>query len=220
MKNMTPLADFRDAEAIDEPFPHLLVPQCLDAGLGSELLEWFEQAPWESRRIEGSYETPDIPVERVELPPRLEVLRTPAFTDRLRREMTRWTGLPFESRLDIRAQKRGPGHRIGARRDFGPVRQTHRLLFQLNSGWSFANGGLLMLFDAPEAPEDSAARVYLPRHLSAVAIEVSPRSYHAVSEIHRSVRYTLAYSFYCVDGHRAVAPPLRPVALTRRTRAR
>ena len=203
MEDVTGLFDFRDAEAIDEPFPHLVVPRCLDATLGARLLAWLERAPWEFRSIEGFYETQDVDLTRVELPPELEVLRSSELCDHLRHELTRWTGLELEPRLDICGQKLVPGYRIGIHSDFGPVRQTHRLLIQINSGWSLDNGGLLMLFDSAEPAEDSpGCRYYLPRHLSAVAFEISPRSHHAVSEILASTRYTLAYSFYCIDGYR------------------
>jgi hypothetical protein len=197
------LVDFRGAEALDVPFPHLVMPRCLDGQLGSDLLAWFQCAPWEFRSIEGFYETHDIDMRTVELPAELEVLRSPELTLLLREHMERWTGLAFEPRLDIHAQKLRPGYRIGIHSDFGPVRQTHRLLFQVNSGWGLGNGGLLMLFDSEQPEEDSpSSRYYLPRHLSAVAFEISPRSHHAVSEILASDRYTLAYSFYCVDGYR------------------
>lgn len=203
MTDVSELVDFSGAKAVEVPFPHWVVRRCLDPAFGAEVLAWFQRATWEFRRIEGFYETQDIDLCRVELPPALEVLRSPELLAHLHAQLETWTGLPFEARFDLCAQKLVPGYRIGIHSDFGPVQQTHRLLLQLNTGWSLDNGGLLMLLDSEEPDERSTAnRYYLPRHLSALAFEISPRSHHAVSEILASTRYTLAYSFYCVDGYR------------------
>ena len=85
--------------------------------------------------------------------------------------------------------------------DVSPLRFTHRLIVQLNRGWTHENGGLLCLFDG----ESSAKRrrhqkVIMPVHRSAFAFEISDRSFHAVTRVVSGERYTLSYTFYPPSG--------------------
>ena len=72
--------------------------------------------------------------------------------------------------------------------------ETHRLLIQLNHGWLEENGGFLMIFSSDNAHD--IFDVILPEHTSMFAFEISPKSYHAVSQIYAGLRYTLIFNFY------------------------
>ena len=97
-------------------------------------------------------------------------------------------------RVDLTAHKLLPGQKIRIHNDFIPDAETHRVLIQLNSGWKDENGGILMLFNSDNASD--IHRAFRPLHNSCVAFAISPQSFHAVSTIHASERYTLVYSFY------------------------
>jgi hypothetical protein len=49
-----------------------------------------------------------------------------------------------------------------------------------------------MLFSSGD-PAD-VHRVLRPQHLSAIAFEISPASFHAVSQMHGGARFTVIYS--------------------------
>ena len=95
--------------------------------------------------------------------------------------------------VDVNAHRLTPGQVIRVHNDYIAGAETHRLLIQLNAGWATAQGGLLMLFEEEDVA--SVRNVILPVHGSGFAFEISPRSFHAVSEIRNGERYTLVYTF-------------------------
>ena len=90
------------------------------------------------------------------------------------------------------------GQTIRIHNDYVEGHETHRLLIQLNDGWTDENGGMLMLFGS--ASHRDLKRVVRPLHGSALSFEISPDSYHAVSTIHGGERFTLVYSFKAQEG--------------------
>jgi hypothetical protein len=68
-----------------------------------------------------------------------------------------------------------------------------RVTIQLNRTWDISNGGCLILFSDRDVRQ--FGKVYLPLHNSAVLFQTTEKSYHAVSEVHHQVRYTLVYLF-------------------------
>jgi len=116
------------------------------------------------------------------------------FVDRLRSLLS--THLLAKSKLeliDITVHRLIPGQTIRIHNDYLNGEETHRLLIQLNSGWDLAKGGMLMLFGGP-SPEDLTA-IFEPTHRSAFGFEISNRSFHAVSTVRDSDRFTLVYTF-------------------------
>lgn len=184
----------RNSKAVIQPFKFFLAPQAFTAELSTLFLEWLElKAPWQL--VEASfYEQYEISMSDVALP---EVLRD-AFSAANIADLKNLIATAFEVRLDepfdATVHKLVPGQRIRIHNDYIPGRETHRVLIQLNRGWSDENGGALMFFNSPD-PAD-VARVFRPVHNSCVAFEISPLSLHAVSTIHSGHRYTLVFSFY------------------------
>ena len=72
--------------------------------------------------------------------------------------------------------------------------ESHRLLIQLNRWWSENNGGFLILFNSYNATDIHS--IILPEHRSMFAFEISPNSFHAVSETKSGLRFTLIYNFF------------------------
>ncbi|QHN05363.1 2OG-Fe(II) oxygenase [Granulicella sp. WH15] len=100
----------------------------------------------------------------------------------------------MKPQIDITAHKLNRTQKIRIHNDARPDGETHRFLIQLNRGWSDENGGMLMLFRGPEV--ETLEDVILPTSRSAFGFEISPASYHAVSQVHQGDRYTLVFSFY------------------------
>lgn len=191
------IPDFTGTESSDRPFPHANIPALLSAGEANDILVWFtSDAPWRLR-VESFYEQYEFSLLDAALPARVADLTSAGFVDAMRAFLVRSVGAPQVLDLvDISAHKLVPGQTIKVHNDFIGREETHRVLIQLNDGWSVDNGGLLMLFET-ERPE-SVAAAFLPGHRSAFAFEISPRSYHAVSTIRAGERYTLVYTFKAV----------------------
>ena len=151
------------------------------------------EAPW-TLRVEHFYEQYEFSLLCVELPFRIRCLTHPSFIQALRSYLQESIGAPEKLELaDVNAHKLVPGQTIRVHNDFIGGEETHRVLVQLNEGWSLDKGGLLMLFGS-DRPEDVSAAI-MPAHASGFAFEISPRSFHAVSTIKSGERFTLVYTF-------------------------
>ncbi len=96
--------------------------------------------------------------------------------------------------MDVTVHKLVKSQRIRIHNDYIPGQETHRLLIQLNRGWTDEQGGMLMLFGSPR-PED-VRRIVSPIHGTSLGFAISSDSHHAVSAVYSGERHTLVYSFY------------------------
>ncbi len=185
---------FDDSKLNITPFPHLKIPVFLNEEGAQLALNWLHaKAPWRLR-IEHFYEQEEFSLLEVSLADEVKFLVMPAFIDPIREAIRSNFGLAdLPTVVDVNAHRLTSGQTIRVHNDFIEGEETHRLLVQLNDGWTTENGGLLMLFDGP-APEELHS-IIMPRHRSAFAFEISHRSFHAVSQIKAGERFTLVYSF-------------------------
>lgn len=191
---MTAMADMRRV-----PFPHATCAGALSGSCADDLLRWMRfEAPWRLK-VASFYEQWELPIDDASLPGGLEYLLKHEFVDALRDRMV--TPL-IDARLDlveVTAHRLVEGQTIRIHNDYLEGQETHRLLIQLNNGWTDENGGMLMLFGS--ASNQDLKRVVRPLHGSAFSFEISPTSYHAVSTIHGGERFTLVYSFKTREGY-------------------
>lgn len=181
------------AEARSEPFPHAVSASFLEPALAAQALEWLEsEAPWKLR-IEDFYEQHELELSKDTLPPHLHGLIAPEALRAYVEAMVAPIAAGSVRLVEATAHKLSGGQTIRIHNDYIGGEETHRLLVQLNRGWEDENGGFLMLFSSANA--DDLARIIRPVHGSAVAFEISPASYHAVSPTVRGERYTLVFSF-------------------------
>jgi hypothetical protein len=175
------------------PFAHATHVAPLPAELCEAALSWMENtAPWRLR-IASFYEQWELHLNPDGLPQALQPLLARDTVEALQRLMLKpFAGGPLKL-TEVTAHKLLPGQTIRVHNDHRPRGETHRLLIQLNRGWDDEHGGLLLLFGSAAA--DDVRRILRPIHRSAMAFEISPRSFHAVSTIQRGERYTLVYSF-------------------------
>jgi Rps23 Pro-64 3,4-dihydroxylase Tpa1-like proline 4-hydroxylase len=175
------------------PFPHVVSSQALPSRLAAATLDWFETAaPW-VLRIESFYEQYELNLHQAELPAHLATLVSNTFIKELESRLLAPLTPDALILVEANAHKLLPGQTIRIHNDFIGGDETHRVLVQINRNWSDENGGMLMLFSS--ALVDDLARVIRPLHGSGVGFEISPASFHAVSTVHASERYTLVYSF-------------------------
>ena len=175
-----------------KPFPHAVFDDCLDPHMAEEILDWFSRdAPW--NHVETDF------YEQYEFScydatgDRAAWLTGRTLLDGLKEILERLFGSKLSDDVSVVAHKLVSGHRIGLHNDFIPGRETHRFVVQLNHGLDDNAGGFLMLFGSKD-PQD-VKRVLRPTNLSGFAFEISDHSYHAVSTVHSSIRYSVVYSF-------------------------
>jgi len=157
-------------------------------------LDWFEKdAPW-SLRIAEFYEQHEFTFSSEVLPTHLRELFSATALVSLREHVAKLFEVQLAERIDITAHRLTKGQRIRIHNDYIPGRESHRLLIQLNRGWSDENGGALMLFNGGD-PTD-VHKILRPVHNSGVLFEISRDSLHAVTPIHRGERFTLVMSFF------------------------
>ena len=103
-------------------------------------------------------------------------------------------GISVQRRVEVVAHRMVAGQGIGLHNDSVPGWETHRLTVTLNRGFEDRNGGHLVFFNAHD-PKDIHC-VFRPIHNSAVAFELTPHSYHAVSEVTGGIRHSVVFSFW------------------------
>jgi Rps23 Pro-64 3,4-dihydroxylase Tpa1-like proline 4-hydroxylase len=176
-----------------EPFPHTSAPGLIKSDNAESALIWMEtEAPWKLK-ITSFYEQWELHLDKSTMPPALQNLICEHTIGRLSQIMLApITGSALEL-LEVTAHKLVPGQTIRIHNDYVESAESHRLLIQLNRGWSDRQGGILMIFGSSQ-PAD-IRRALKPIHCSGFAFEISPHSFHAVSTIGEGERFTLVYSF-------------------------
>jgi hypothetical protein len=179
-----------------DPFPHLTSGSLLDPLTAGSLLEWLErEADWEL--VAESFYCSYLCINRraalrsqagPALAPDALLTTVEGLQERI--------GVEFETRrVQVGAHKYLPGQSVGIHTD-EPVggSETHRLVLHLTRSFEAAHGGKLEFFRSRD--EESPRRAFPPVHNSAVAFELSDRSFHRVSRIARDVRYSVVCSFW------------------------
>jgi len=176
------------------PFQHYIASKGLTEHAAASFLDWFQNgAPW--HLVEADfYEQYELNLCEIDLPNHLKLIRDKENLSHMRSLIESTFSVTLTDRVDLTAHKLLQGQTIRIHNDFIPGAETHRILIQLNSGWSDNNGGLLIFFNS-DNPTD-INRALRPLHNSCVAFAIGPNSLHAVSTISASERYTLVCSFY------------------------
>lgn len=181
----------------EEPFRYATFGECLATSLSGDILAWFEyDAPWRLKRTDF-YEQYEFSCWD-STSPIASHLTSSMVLEVIRSEMMEVFGRTFEEPISVVAHKLLEGQRIGIHNDYLVGEESHRIVIQLNHGLSDDDGGFLMIFNSDD-PAD-IARVMRPVHVSGFAFEISPASFHAVSEVHGGVRYSLIYSLCALPG--------------------
>lgn len=194
---MRPIVDLTGARVEMDPFPFSVVPDALCDGTEQATLSWFEQAaPWRLTE-ESFYSQYEFDIRDVDLPSDVAPLAAGTTLAGMRELISELFDRRFGTRVDMTAHRLTAGQRIRIHDDYLEDGETHRLILQLNRGWTAGDGGHLLLFGGGE-PEN--VRVVLaPRSKQALLFEISRRSHHAVSKVVRGERYSIVYSFHAAD---------------------
>ena len=195
---MRPVLDLSSARLETEPYPFSVVSGALCGAAEQTTLSWFEQAaPWNLTE-ESFYTQHEFDMRRVELPPNVARLAADSTLAALRELVAALFRRRLRPAVDMTAHRLTTGQRIRIHDDHLENGETHRLVVQLNRGWTAGDGGYFLLFGGP-SPEDLRV-VLAPMSRQALLFEISHRSYHAVSRVARGERYSIVYSFYAISG--------------------
>jgi|HubBroStandDraft_6_1064221.scaffolds.fasta_scaffold66293_4 Rps23 Pro-64 3,4-dihydroxylase Tpa1-like proline 4-hydroxylase len=181
------------AELRCNPFPHTLMTDAIGDDLANAALRWMETDALWTLRVASFYEQWELHIDAEKLPAPLRPLVSPATISQLAHAMLQPLAKQTLQLSEVTAHKLVPGQTIRIHNDYLEGQESHRLLIQLNRNWTDSQGGLLMLFGSAR-PED-VRRVVRPLHGSGFAFEISPLSFHAVSQVQGGERFTLVYSF-------------------------
>lgn len=185
--------NFANAKRNSAPFPHVHAHDVLPEDVAAALVDWLDKAaPW-VLTIAEFYEQHEFSLLDTTLPVEFELLASSEFVSIIADELDASLGAGPLDLVDISVHRLTTGMTVRIHNDFLGADESHRMLIQLNRGWSTQQGGLLMLF-ADSYPE-SLVDVVFPTHRSAFGFEISSRSHHAVSTIHAGVRDTIVYTF-------------------------
>lgn len=176
------------------PFPHACITEAFSPVASIDMLCWLEEsAPWKLK-IADFYEQYEFCFEDAKLPPDIAPLFSLQSLSSLRKKIELAFQVRLKDEIDIVAHKLIAGQRIRIHNDFISGQETHRVLIQLNRGWTQENGGMLLIFGSKNIQD--VRHVYLPIHNTSVAFEISPQSFHAVSPVVSGERFTLVFSFF------------------------
>ena len=194
---MRSVVDLSSARLETDPFPFSVVPDALCGGIEQATLLWFERAaPW-SLIEESFYSQHEFDMRDIELPADVARLAADTTLATMRERISELFHRRLGTTVDITAHRLTAGQRIRIHDDYLEEGETHRLIVQLNRGWTTGDGGHLLLFGGRE-PEDLRV-VLAPVSKQALLFEISHRSHHAVSEVIRGERYSIVYSFHADD---------------------
>lgn len=185
--------DLSEAVLFELPFKHFCLENILLGGVDKQLYRWLEEeANWELT-VEDFYTQYEMSLLSSALPEHLKIFIAEDLITNISDAFKQIFNIERCSLVGVTAHKLIDGYKIGIHNDYIGEQETHRLLIQLNSGWTSKNGGYLLLFDSPDVEDIS--KVISPFNNTAVGFEISANSYHAVSKVQNYSRFTIVYTF-------------------------
>ena len=189
--------DLEEVEVSEEPFHHFSKTEFFPENLGIRALEWLEtNLKWEYTETDF-YTQYEFSIKHVQIPEHVSFLNSDVTIKYIMQRFSSVFHVPNLELVDITIHKLLDGHKMGVHNDFIGGEESHRLVVQLNSGWSEQNGGYLMLFNSRN-PQD-VSKLVRPVHNTAIGFVISPYSFHAVSRVNDFTRYIIVYTFKDLD---------------------
>lgn len=212
------------------PFPHFVSMQAFDRAVADAAYAWLHAHAHWHHHVSTFFDQHERGLIDADLPRELrDALVSPAVLRLLRQRMETLFAVSMADVFDVVAHRLVPGQGIGLHTDRPSAGdETHRLVINLGREFDDSQGGHLILFHGRD-PDDFAC-AFRSIHNTAVGLEMSERSYHAVADVIAGIRYTIVYSFWradCTDtvkdsaarieGERLVSMRRRPMPRRERT---
>lgn len=186
----------REEFARAQPYRHIFISEVFDAAFAETITSELEGLEWTLSTTEfyAQYEISLIDTEQPFDNPGLDSLREVSLSRAFAKFISTVTGQGRLDVVDVACHKSTTGQQIGIHNDFDPEGDVCRFTIHLNSCWTLNDGGLFITY----ASEDCGAMTasYLPAMNSALLFEISPNSFHAVTEVTGvRPRYSIVISF-------------------------
>jgi Rps23 Pro-64 3,4-dihydroxylase Tpa1-like proline 4-hydroxylase len=179
-----------------QPYRHIFIPEVFDAAFAEAVTREIEGLAWRLATTDfyEQYEDSLIDTERQFAGTALDALREVALSPEFAEFISSITKQGRLDVVDVACHRSTTGQQIGIHNDFYPEGEVCRFTIHLNAGWTLEYGGLFVTFAAADSSAVRAA--YLPAMNSALLFEISPTSFHAVTEVTASrPRYSIVISF-------------------------
>lgn len=177
-----------------DPFEYSLFDRIFSKNSLGSLLSWLKSVEAWKLVETDFYEQFEFSVDNMKLPGSVAFLNSTKFRSELATNTSKQFGVTFLERSSLTAHKLLPGQHIGIHNDVIKGGESHRLTIQLNDGLKNLDGGYFLLFDSSNAAD--IHRVLKPVSNSGIAFAISDKSNHAVTEVHKGVRFSLVFSFH------------------------
>ena len=191
---VNPHLEISSIKSFSDPFNYFLIPNFFNDGESIKILKWLRSCKdWQLVKRDF-YEQYEFLLNEMDLSKDLYFLKENSTLIALKEIFYKTFGVKLSEKVEISAHKLLAGQTIRHHNDYFPGGETHRIVIQINESFEFENGGLLLLFTSQDPADIN--KIVNPFHNSAFGFEISPKSFHAVSKIHKGERYTLVYSFF------------------------
>ena len=188
-------SDLSGCEYSSEPYPHAVFEQIFSQDFYHTLSRFLKDSSteWNLVHVPQFYEDYELVFDREVLPDNLVSMLGETHLSEMKRLIEKTFNAVLLDKVSIEAHKLIPGQEIRLHTD-NDYSESHRLIIHLNDTWEDKYGGFFVVFNSAN-PQD-INRVVRPLNGNAVAFEIGPKSYHAVSKVHDHIRFSLVYTFY------------------------
>lgn len=179
-----------------QPYRHIVIPEVFGTTFAEAVARESEGLAWSLSTTEfyEQYEVSLIDTEQPFSSTALDALREVALSPSFAEFVSTMTGQGQLEVVDVACHRCTTGQQIGIHNDYYPEGEVCRFTIHLNSGWTIYDGGLFVTFASEDRVAMTAA--YLPAMNSGLLFEISPTSFHAVTEVTGSrPRYSIVISF-------------------------
>lgn len=179
-----------------QPYRHIFIPDVFDGTFTEAVTRESEGLAWRLATTDfyEQYEVSLIDTEQPFAGTALDALREVALSPQFAELVSTITGQRQLEVVDVACHRSTTGQQIGIHNDFYPEEEVCRFTIHLNANWTVDEGGLFVTFAAADCEAMTAA--YLPAMNSALLFEISPSSFHAVTEVTGArPRYSIVISF-------------------------
>jgi len=179
-----------------QPYRHVFIPEVFEASFADAIARESEGLAWRLSTTDfyEQYEVSLIDTEQPYDGTALDTLREVALSPSFAEFISSITGQGPLDVVDVACHRSTTGQQIGIHNDFYPEGEVCRFTIHLNPNWTINDGGLFVTFASKDSATMKAA--YIPTMNSALLFEISPASFHAVTEVTCTrPRYSIVVSF-------------------------
>lgn len=175
-----------------KPFPYFFSKKVFDEKTAEDLLNLLKHNPKWKLHKGNFFEQFECFLQRDE---KYSILYDKNIIKVIKHKMQMIFKKEFDDKIEIVGHKMVPGQSIEIHNDNpNDENETHRLIIQLNEGFKDSSGGDLIFFNSNNSKD--IYRAFPPIHNTAIGMEFSKKSHHAVTKISYGNRYTIIYSFW------------------------